>query len=146
MSTLLGIKSIQTRSTSHPGDFNAIFETERITQSVGKRLLLNPDEVKKFDAKKNIVILRGKNPFITEKIFFDEMKQAKELEPVAIANYKPEQDLQPQTPKQTLPQQQKEAYETQTENVKEKVQLAEQTATQESKALPEEQETDSELW
>jgi len=94
VSALLGIKSIQTRSTSHPGDFNAIFETERITQSVGKRLLLNPDEVKKFDAKKNIVILRGKNPFITEKIFFDEMKQAKELEIMPIANYKQPKEIE----------------------------------------------------
>lgn len=135
VSTLLGIKSIQTRSTSHPGDFNAIFETERITQSVGKRLLLNPDEVKKFDAKKNIVILRGKNPFITEKIFFDEMKQAKELEPVAIASYKPNREMLQQT----------EVYKPQTEEIKEK-DLKEQTATQEPKALPEEQETDSELW
>jgi len=140
VSALLGIKSIQTRSTSHPGDFNAIFETERITQSVGKRLLLNPDEVKKFDAKKNIVILRGKNPFITEKIFFDEMKQAKELEPIAIASYKSKQDLIQQT-SEPIPTRTQEVYELQTKELKEQL-----SVQQETKALPEEQETDGELW
>ena len=148
VSTLLGIKSIQTRSTSHPGDFNAIFETERITQSVGKRLLLNPDEVKKFDADKNIVLLRGKNPLITEKVFFDRMKQAKELEFISLANYKQKELSSSQTPEQSYYQQQKLQQEFSCEaQAKEQKEKEQAVAAQEAKALPEEaQEEDSELW
>jgi type IV secretion system protein VirD4 len=63
------------------------------------------------------------------------MKQAKEPETISIASYKPNQEML----------QQIEVYEHQTEEVKEK-DLKEQTATQETKALQEEQEMDSELW
>ncbi|MEZ0536016.1 VirD4-like conjugal transfer protein, CD1115 family [Caldicellulosiruptoraceae bacterium PP1] len=87
ISNVLGIKSIHTRSTSRQGGLEGLTEVERITQSVGKRPLLTPDEVYKLDNSKAIVMLRGKKPLMVDKVDISTMKESKQLISKGISTY-----------------------------------------------------------
>ncbi|WPX08210.1 VirD4-like conjugal transfer protein, CD1115 family [Anaerocellum danielii] len=79
VSELLGTKSIHTRSISRQGGLEGLTEIDRITQSVGKRQLLNADEVLRFENSKAIVMVRGQKPLIVDKVDIDELRESKEL-------------------------------------------------------------------
>ncbi|WAM36545.1 type IV secretory system conjugative DNA transfer family protein [Caldicellulosiruptor acetigenus] len=87
ISNVLGVKSIHTSSKSRKGGFEGLSEIERITQSVGKRQLLTPDEVARLDNKNAIVILRGQKPLMVEKIDISELKESRELTVRPVKDY-----------------------------------------------------------
>lgn len=84
ISELLGIQSIRTWSTSRGGAFDEMWIIDKYTHSVGRRPLLTPDEVRRFDINKSIIFLRGQYPLIVDKVPYTELVKEDELEPVSI--------------------------------------------------------------
>lgn len=90
ISEALGTQSIHTRSVSRQGGIEGILDIERITQSVGKRPLLTPDEVERLPRDKSIVLITGHKPLMLDKLDYSLMKESDEFEIRDIKDYQRE--------------------------------------------------------
>lgn len=57
--------------------------------STVKRNLLNADEILRLPSNKLLVIIRGNNPLLLDKVIYTEHKVAKKLKDTPITEYKP---------------------------------------------------------
>ncbi|ARC83183.1 type IV secretory system Conjugative DNA transfer family protein [Clostridium argentinense CDC 2741] len=90
ISTILGTATIEDFSVSKQQGLEGLFDFGRKTDKLGKRNLLNPDEVKRFDNNKAILILKGKDPLILRKFDYEEHRLAKKLKEKLVREYKKE--------------------------------------------------------
>ena len=66
----------------HGFDGNFTYGMENI--STNKRNLMNPDELLKMDKRKEIVMVRGKRPFVCNKYVYMEHPNFNELEDLTV--------------------------------------------------------------
>ena len=89
-SSSVGVSSIESsairKSASIEGKL-AEFGQENV--STVKRNLLNADEILRLPSNKLLVIIRGNNPLLLDKVIYTEHKVAKKLKDSPITKYKP---------------------------------------------------------
>lgn len=90
VSELLGTATVEAKSKTKEAGFEGIFDFGRVTTSVQKRNLLNPDEIIRFDPEKAILILRGQKPLQIKKMPYTRHPLAKYVKPVPVSSYTPE--------------------------------------------------------
>ncbi|MGH2331185.1 VirD4-like conjugal transfer protein, CD1115 family [Thermoanaerobacter mathranii] len=90
VSALLGTATVESKSRTKEAGFEGIFDFGRVTTSVQKRNLLNPDEIIRFDPEKAILILRGQKPLQIKKMPYTLHPLAKYVKPVPVSSYTPE--------------------------------------------------------
>lgn len=81
--------------SSHQKNLNTIRVTDyvpdyRETSSVGKRKLMNPDEVRRMSNKKAIIFLRGEKPLLVNKFDYSKHPEYKKLHEVNLRSYVPQ--------------------------------------------------------
>jgi type IV secretion system protein VirD4 len=90
VSDLLGTATVEAKSKTKEAGFEGVFDFGRVTTSVQKRNLLNPDEIIRFDPEKAILILRGQKPLQIKKMPYTQHPLAKYVKPVPVSSYTPE--------------------------------------------------------
>lgn len=92
-SSAVGVSSVEISSIRKSASFEgkvAEFGQENI--STQKRNLLNADEILRLPSKKLLVIIRGNNPILLDKVIYKEHKVAKNLIDSPVSEYIPEWD------------------------------------------------------
>lgn len=77
VSEYLGETTVQTTGTSKKAGFDGIFDTTKISRNATKRSLMNPDELLKLPNDKAILLLRGQNPLLIDKMDYSKHKAYK---------------------------------------------------------------------
>ncbi|HHY80902.1 MAG TPA: type IV secretory system conjugative DNA transfer family protein [Thermoanaerobacter sp.] len=90
VSALLGTATVESKSRTKEAGFEGVFDFGRVTISVQKRNLLNPDEIIRFDPEKAILILRGQKPLQIKKMPYTQHPLAKYVKPIPVSSYTPE--------------------------------------------------------
>lgn len=89
-SSSIGVSSIESsairKSASIEGKL-AEFGQENV--STVKRNLLNADEILRLPSNKLLVVIRGNNPLLLDKVIYSEHQIAKKLKDSPISKYKP---------------------------------------------------------
>lgn len=80
----LGIATVETNAIRKDAGFDGNFTYGMENISTNKRNLMNPDELLKMDNKKEIVMVRGKRPFICDKYVYMEHPNFNTLEDFTI--------------------------------------------------------------
>lgn len=88
VSDLLGIATVETSGIKKNAGFDGKLTMGKESISTVKRNLINPDELIKFDNKKLIAIVRGKKPFICNKLDYAEHPLSNEMEEIVIEEHK----------------------------------------------------------
>jgi len=92
-SSAVGVSSVEISSIRKSASFEgkvAEFGQENI--STQKRNLLNADEILRLPSKKLLVIIRGNNPILLDKVIYKEHKVANKLIDSPVSEYIPEWD------------------------------------------------------
>ena len=89
VSELLGQATIRVTSRQKKLGLDEILDYGRETKSVGKRSLLNPDEVMKMSSDKCIAMLRGEKPLRLYKMDYTEHPKSKEMIIMPYSQYMP---------------------------------------------------------
>lgn len=90
VSDLLGTATVEARSKTKEAGLEGVFDFGRVTTSVQKRNLLNPDEIIRFDPEKAILILRGQKPLQIKKMPYTQHPLARFIKPMPVSSYTPE--------------------------------------------------------
>lgn len=84
----LGVSTVETNSIKKEAGFDGNFTYGMESVSTNKRNLMNPDELLKLDNNKEIVIVRGRKPFICNKYDYSKHSEASKLEDMTIEEQK----------------------------------------------------------
>lgn len=87
ISKALGVATIADYSVSKKQGLDALFDYGTRSDKVGKRMLLNPDEVRKYPNDEAILIMKGENPLRLIKFDYTEHKLAKKMKPKPLKEY-----------------------------------------------------------
>ncbi|WP_242950937.1 type IV secretory system conjugative DNA transfer family protein [Clostridium felsineum] len=90
VSKLLGTTTVKDTKLSKAVGIEGIFDLGHTTSGSLKRNLKNPDEVLRLPNKNEILILRGQNPLILDKMDYTKHRLSKEMKPIKVSDYKPE--------------------------------------------------------
>lgn len=74
VSEYLGETTVQTTGTSKKAGLEGIFDTAKVSRNTTKRSLMNPDELLKLPNDKAILLLRGQNPLLIDKMDYSKHK------------------------------------------------------------------------
>ena len=80
----LGIATVETNAIKKAAGFDGKFTYGVENISKNKRNLMNPDELLKLDNNKEIVIVRGRKPFICNKYDYSKHDEAEKLEDMTV--------------------------------------------------------------
>jgi len=89
VSDLLGQSTVEDTASTTRAGLEGLFDFGRVTKRVSKRNLLNPDEILRLPHKNAILILRGQEPVLLEKMDYTTHPLAKKLQSRKIKDYKP---------------------------------------------------------
>jgi type IV secretion system protein VirD4 len=89
VSQLTGQVTVDLESTQRPRGPAAWHDFGRSTRSVGKRFLLNPDEVLRLPREAEILFLRGQKPMLLTKFDYINHPLSRRLKPSPVSEYKP---------------------------------------------------------
>lgn len=84
----LGVATVETNAIRKEAGFDGNFTYGVQNISTNKRNLMNPDELLKLDNDKEIVIVRGRKPFICYKYDYSKHNEASKLEDMTIEEQK----------------------------------------------------------
>lgn len=84
----LGVATVETNAIKKAAGFDGNFTYGMENISTSKRNLMNPDELLKLDNKKEIVIVRGRKPFICNKYDYSKHSESGKLEDMTIEEQK----------------------------------------------------------
>lgn len=84
----LGVSTVETNAIRKEAGFDGKFTYGMENISTSRRNLMNPDELLKLDNNKEIVIVRGRKPFICNKYDYSKHSEASKLEDMTIEEQK----------------------------------------------------------
>ena len=84
----LGVATIESSAIIKEAGFDGNFTYRMENISTSKRNLMNPDELLKLDNDKEIVIVRGRKPFICNKYDYSKHTEASNLQDMTIEEQK----------------------------------------------------------
>lgn len=84
ISTYLGVSTVETNAIRKEAGFDGNFTYGMQNISTNKRNLMNEDEILKLDNNKEIVIVRGQQPFICNKYDYSKHGEADKLEDMKL--------------------------------------------------------------
>ncbi|MBP3254970.1 MAG: type IV secretory system conjugative DNA transfer family protein [Clostridia bacterium] len=84
----LGVATVSTNAIRKEAGFDGKFTYGMENVSTNKRNLMNPDELLKLDNNKEIVIVRGRKPFICNKYDYSKHIEVEKLEDVTLEDQK----------------------------------------------------------
>ena len=80
----LGVATVETNAIKKVAGFDGNFTYGMENISTNKRNLMNPDELLKLDNEKEIVIVRGRKPFVCNKYDYSKHSEADKLEDMTV--------------------------------------------------------------
>lgn len=84
----LGVATVETNAIRKEAGFDGKFTYGMENIATNKRNLMNPDELLKMDYTKEIVMVRGRKPFICNKYMYLKHSSFSELEDMTIEEQK----------------------------------------------------------
>ena len=84
ISQYLGVATVETNSIRKEAGFDGNFTYGMANIATNKRNLMNPDELLKMDNKKEIIMVRGRKPFICNKYMYIKHSEFKQLEDMTV--------------------------------------------------------------
>ncbi|HJJ18650.1 MAG TPA: type IV secretory system conjugative DNA transfer family protein [Clostridiaceae bacterium] len=84
MTEYLGVATVETNAIRKEAGFDGKFTYGMENIATNKRNLMNPDELLKLDNNKEIVIVRGRKPFICNKYDYSKHIEANKMEDMTI--------------------------------------------------------------
>ena len=84
----LGVATVETNAIRKEAGFDGKFTYGMENVSTNKRNLMNPDELLKLDNNKEIVIVRGRKPFICNKYDYSKHGEADKLKDMTLEEQK----------------------------------------------------------
>ena len=84
----LGVATVETNAIRKEAGFDGKFTYGMENISTNKRNLMNPDELLKLDNNKQIVIVRGRKPFICNKYDYSKHQEAGKLVDMTLEEQK----------------------------------------------------------
>ncbi len=88
ITSYLGVATVETNAIRKTAGFDGNFTYGMANVATNKRNLMNPDELLKMDHNQEIVMVRGKKPFICNKFDYSQHPEASKLKDITLEEQK----------------------------------------------------------